>query len=66
MTQQVRDPLRGMPTELRVEFDRQSRLLREAYLDWWRTRRNTEAAHRDCWPAFLGGWRAAHASRRAA
>jgi len=52
----TRDPLAGMPEDIRLDFDMAPRPLREAYQRWFVQRPNKAAAHRDTWPAFKAGW----------
>lgn len=51
-----RDPLAGMPDDIRADFEMANRQLREAYFNWFAKRPNKAAAHRDTWPAFRAGW----------
>jgi len=62
----TRDPLRGMPPEIRAQYDRAPKALRQAYVQWWTDRPDRAAAHRDTWPAFYGGWQARAPSAKAA
>jgi len=51
-----RDPALGMPDDVREDFAKAPRAMREAYLEWWPERPNRAAAHRDTWWAFAAGW----------
>lgn len=52
----TRDPLAGMPEDIREDFSRAPAAVRDAYLIWWANRPNKAAAHRDTWPAYRAGW----------
>lgn len=58
MSVKTRDPLSGMNAEVRADFDRAPRVIREAYLAWWPTRPEPASSHRDTWDAYRAGWEA--------
>jgi|307.fasta_scaffold1696853_2 hypothetical protein len=56
MSVKTRDPLAGMPADIRASFDKAPRACQQAYVAWWPERPEPASAHRDTWDSFLAGW----------
>jgi len=52
----AKDPLRGMPSELRAEFDRLPIRIQHAYVRFRTERVERRGAHRDQLEAFVAGY----------